>query len=51
MTKVFWENVESLADTHNAIKGLKIETATQNLAGLPLHNGAAKYYKEAGVLE
>lgn len=51
MAKVFWENIDSLASTHNAIKGLKIQTATQNLAGLPLHDGAARYYKEVGVLD
>lgn len=51
MAKIFWENIDSLANTHNAIKGLKIDTATKNLAGLPLHEGAAKYYKEVGVLE
>jgi TRAP transporter TAXI family solute receptor len=46
MAKTFWENIDSLQNTHNAIKGLKIETATENLAGLPLHDGAARYYKE-----
>ena len=51
MAKVFWENIDSLQNTHNAIKGLKVETAVQNLAGLPLHDGAARYYKEAGVLK
>ena len=51
MTKVFWENIDSLQDTHNAIKGLKVETAVQNLADLPLHEGAVRYYKEAGILK
>jgi TRAP transporter TAXI family solute receptor len=51
MAKIFWENVDSLQNTHNAIKGLKIETATKNLAGLPLHDGAARYYEEEGVLK
>lgn len=51
MAKVFWENVESLQNTHNAIKGLKIGSAVQNLADLPLHDGAARYYREVGVLE
>jgi len=51
MAKVFWENIDSLQNTHNAIKGLKVETAVQNLADLPLHDGAARYYKEAGVLK
>ncbi|WP_409227586.1 TAXI family TRAP transporter solute-binding subunit [Gudongella sp. SC589] len=51
MTKVFWENVESLGSTHNAIKGLELEQAVQNLAGLPLHEGSAKYYREMGIME
>ena len=29
---------------------LKIEDAVTDLAGLPLHEGAIKYYKEVGVL-
>lgn len=51
MTKVFWENVESLASTHNAIKGLQLEDGVENLAGLPLHDGSARYYREMGVLD
>lgn len=51
MTKVLWENIESLKGTHNAIKNIKIEDAVKNLADIPLHDGAARYYKEAGVLK
>ena len=51
MTKVFWENVESLATTHNAIKGLELEQAVQNLAGLPLHEGSERYYREMGIMD
>lgn len=51
MTKVLWENIDSLSSTHNAIKDLKIEDAVKNLADIPLHDGAAKYYKEMGVLK
>lgn len=50
MAKVLWENVESLKSTHNALKDLKIENAVQNLAGIPIHDGAARYYEEQGVL-
>jgi len=51
MTKVLWENIDSLKSTHNALKDLTIENAVKNLAGLPIHDGAARYYKEQGVLE
>jgi len=51
MTKILWENIESLKGTHNAIKDIKIEDAVKNLADIPLHDGAAKYYKEMGVLQ
>lgn len=50
MTKVFFENRQTLVDTHNAAEGIKLETATDGLP-LPLHPGAEKYYEEEGVLE
>ncbi len=50
MTKVLWENIDSLRNTHNALKEMSIENAVKNLAGLPLHDGAKKYYEEVGVL-
>lgn len=30
---------------------MKVEDAVEDLAGLPLHDGAIKYYKEIGILE
>lgn len=51
LTKSFWENIETLKQSNNALKSLKIEDAVTDLAGLPLHDGAIKYYKEVGVLE
>jgi TRAP transporter TAXI family solute receptor len=50
MTKVLWENVDTLKTTHNALKSLSVENAVKDLAGLPLHDGAKKYYEEVGVL-
>ncbi|HKM39094.1 MAG TPA: TAXI family TRAP transporter solute-binding subunit [bacterium] len=50
MAKVLWENVEGLKGTHNALKAMAVENAVQDLAGLPLHDGAARYYREVGVL-
>ncbi len=49
LTKTFWENIDTLKETNNALKGMKIEDAVTDLAGLPLHEGAIKYYKEAGL--
>ncbi len=51
LTKSFWENIDTLKQSNNALKNVKIEDAVTDLAGLPLHEGAIKYYKEVGVLE
>ena len=51
LTKVFWENVETLAETNSGLRGITVEGAVTDLAGLPIHDGAAKYYKEIGVLK
>ncbi|SDL13419.1 TAXI family TRAP transporter solute-binding subunit [Natronincola ferrireducens] len=51
LTKSFWENIDTLKQSNNALKDLKIEDAVTDLAGLPLHDGAIKYYKEVGILK
>jgi TRAP transporter TAXI family solute receptor len=51
MAKVMWENVETIRNTHSAMKGATLEGAVQNLGGLPLHPGAERYYREKGVLK
>lgn len=51
LTKTFWENVDKLAESNSSMKGLKAEDAVSDIADLPLHDGAAKYYKEIGVLK
>ncbi|MGI6694721.1 MAG: TAXI family TRAP transporter solute-binding subunit [Christensenellales bacterium] len=50
LTKTMYENIDNLKKVHNALKDLTVEKAVQNLAGLPIHDGALKYYKEAGVI-
>jgi hypothetical protein len=50
MTKLMFDNLERLATAHSAAKDIKLETATQNLP-IPLHPGAERFYKEAGVLK
>lgn len=33
------------------LKGLKPEDAVKDIAGVPLHPGAERYYREIGVLK
>ncbi|WP_180271639.1 TAXI family TRAP transporter solute-binding subunit [Fredinandcohnia onubensis] len=51
MTKVFWENLDQLENTHAIVKQMEIENAVTELAGIPLHDGAKRYYEEKGLLE
>lgn len=51
LTKTFWENIDTLKSTNNALKPMTIEDAISDLADLPLHEGAIRYYKEIGVLQ
>lgn len=51
LTKAFWENIETLKASNNALKSINVEDAASDLAGLPLHDGAIKYYKEIGILK
>lgn len=50
MTKQIFENHGDLLAAHSAAEGIKLETAATGMP-LPLHPGAEKYYKEAGVLK
>jgi len=43
------ENIDTLKQSNSALKDMKIEDAVTDLAGLPLHDGAIKYYKEMGL--
>ena len=51
MTKVFWENWEQLTDAHAALRAADPNLACEDLAGVPLHDGAARYYKEIGLID
>lgn len=51
LTKTFWENVEKLAENNKGLKGIKAEDALKDIADLPLHDGATKYYKEKGIIK
>ena len=50
MTKVFWENWDYLTETHAALKAADPKEACNDIAGVPIHDGAARYYREIGLL-
>ena len=49
LTKTFWENIDALGEAQKNLKGLTPEAAVKDIANLPLHDGAAKYYAEIGI--
>jgi TRAP transporter TAXI family solute receptor len=50
MTKQLFENLDQMVSAHQAAKAISLEKATEGMP-LPLHPGAARYYKEKGVLK
>ncbi|MCR5723986.1 MAG: TAXI family TRAP transporter solute-binding subunit [Treponema sp.] len=50
LTKTFWEHIDELGEAQKNLKGLSVEDAVKDIAGLPLHAGAERYYKEIGIL-
>lgn len=50
LAKSFWENLPELTKAHAVMKTVTPDMAVKDLAGIPLHPGAEKYYKEAGLL-
>ncbi|MCC2100215.1 MAG: TAXI family TRAP transporter solute-binding subunit, partial [Hyphomicrobiales bacterium] len=50
MAKSIFESLPDLQAAHAAAKAIKLETALDGMP-VPLHPGAAKYYKEKGVLK
>lgn len=50
LTKTLWENIDALGESQSNLKGLTAEEAVKDIASLPLHDGAAKYYKEVGAM-
>ena len=51
LAKTFWENVGDLSKAHAVMKTVTPEMAVTDLANIPLHPGAEKYYKEIGLLK
>lgn len=50
MTKLLFDNLARLRTAHSAANDISLETATEALP-IPLHPGAERFYKEAGVLK
>ncbi len=48
LTKAIYENLPFLQGIHKATKAMALEKAIAGLP-VPLHPGAAKYYKEMGI--
>ncbi len=51
MTKVFWEHLEEIKKSHSVANHFDPKFAVEGTAGIPLHPGAERYYREIGVLE
>jgi len=50
MTKTMAENVAAMASINKAMQGLTPKMMAEDI-GVPLHPGAAKYYKEVGAIK
>ena len=50
MTKAMYENIDTLYSAHNAAKSIKRENAVKGMP-VPVHPGAARYYREVGVMK
>jgi hypothetical protein len=50
MTKVMFENLDTLVAAHNAAKGIHKESAVTGTA-VTFHPGAQKYYREIGLMK
>lgn len=51
MARVFWENWDALTESFPALRMADPAQACTDLAGVPLHDGVARYYREIGLLD
>ena len=51
MTKQLWENLSALEKSYSIAKQFKPANAVVGTADIPLHPGAARYYREIGVIK
>ena len=50
MTKLLFENLPALAAAHQAATAISLDTALDGMP-VPLHPGAERYYREAGLIQ
>lgn len=50
MARAMYENIDTLYAAHNAAKAIKRDNAVHGMP-VPLHPGAARYYKEIGLIK
>ena len=50
LTKTLWENMAELGEAQGNLRNLTAENAVRDIAWLPLHDGAQRYYREIGVI-
>lgn len=50
ITKTFWEHLDELKANNPALQSISLSEAATDLADLPLHKGALKYYQEQGII-
>lgn len=50
ITRAFWENLEQVTSDAPWAAAISMEYAVRDLANMPLHPGARRYYEEAGAL-
>ncbi len=50
MTKVFYEQLDTLKASHNATKTIELANALKGMP-VPVHPGAERYYKEVGLIK
>lgn len=51
LTKGLWENLDELKKGHNIVNQFDPAQAIEGTAGVPLHPGAERYYREIGVIQ
>ena len=51
VTRAFWDNIEQVTSDAPWAKALSLEFAASKRGLIELHPGAARYYREAGVVE
>ncbi|MGC6536639.1 MAG: TAXI family TRAP transporter solute-binding subunit [Candidatus Puniceispirillaceae bacterium] len=50
ITKTFWDNLDQITSDAPWAKALDVAYAVKNIGSMTIHPGAARYYREVGVL-